>query len=89
MKRTYQRSQVLYFHELNSEQQLEAIDTLGESEAQEESFVLWNNDALPLSMFMRIEKGLFTGVYGQSYFSAYFIKLNNTGEAATVVYSHW
>jgi len=89
MKRTYQRSPVLYFHELSSEQQLEAIDTFGESEAQEESFVLWNNDPLPLSMFMRTDKGLFSGIYEQSYFSAYFIKLSHTGEAATVVYAHW
>lgn len=89
MKRTYQRSQVLYFHELDNKQQSQAIDELGEDEAQETAFVLWGTEALPLSMFMRTDNGLFTGVYGLSYFSAYFIKLNNTGEAATVVYAHW
>ena len=88
MKRTYQRSQVLYFYELSTEQQSQAIDQLGEV-SEEERFVLWNNEPLRLSMFMRSDKGLFDGVYGQSYFSAYLIKLNQTAEAATVVYAHW
>lgn len=87
MKRTYQRSQVLYFHELTAEQQKQATDLIDNTD--DETFVLWNNEPLPLSMFMRIDKGLFHGCYGQSYFSAYFIRLNSTNECATVVYAHW
>lgn len=88
MKRIYQRSQVLYFNELDTEQQKQAISLI-DTPDDDETFVLYNNEPLPLSMFIRIDKGLFHGCYGQSYFSAYFIRLNSTNECATVVYAHW
>lgn len=88
MKRTYQRSQILNFSELSEAQQKQAVD-LVDLNAVDDSYVLWNNEPLPLSMFMRIDKGLFHGCYDQSYFSAYLIRINRTNEAATVVYAHW
>jgi hypothetical protein len=87
MKRTYQRSQILNFSELNEVQQKLAIDLI-DLNAVDDSFVLWNNEPLPLSMFMR-NKGLFHGTYGLTYYSAYLIRINATNEAATVVYAHW
>lgn len=88
LTRTYQRSQILSFFELNDAQQLQASDYTDEENAANDQYVLWNNEPLPLSMFMRTESGLFGGVYGQSAFSAYFIKINKTGEWATVVYAY-
>lgn len=88
MKRTYQRSQILYFPELSEEQAIVAIDQLGEELAENSTYVLWNNEPLPLCMFMRTDSGLFNGVYGQTAFSAYFIRINETNEQATVVYAH-
>lgn len=88
MKRTYQRSQILDFNELSESQQKQAVD-LVDLNAANDSYVLWNNEPLPLSMFIHIDKGLFHGCYGQSYFSTYFIRLNRTNECATVVYAHW
>lgn len=87
MKRTYQRSQILSFCDLNTTQQEIATGQLDE-QAEETMYVLWNDEPLPLSMFMRTDRGLFHGVYGQSAFSAYFIKLNRSNDAATVVYAH-
>jgi hypothetical protein len=88
MKRTYQRSQILYFHELTAEQQERAISLLDNQQAEDSTYVLWNNEVLPLYMFMRTDNGMFDGVYGQTAFSAYFIKINKTNECATVVYAH-
>jgi len=95
MKRTYQRSFVLEFNELNIRQQIAAIDELGQEEAQETKYVIWlpinadhDAEALPLSMFMRTDNGLFTGYYGLTAFSCYFIKLSRNGEEATVVYAY-
>lgn len=87
MKRTYQRSEILSFFDLNTTQQEIATNQLDE-QAEEAMYVLWNNEPLPLSLFMRTGGGLFHGVYGLTAFSAYFIKLNRSNDAATVVYAH-
>lgn len=89
MKRTYQRSSVLSFDELTENQASAAVDELGAKFAHDSNYVLWNNEPLSLSMFMRTDSGLFHGVYGLTAFSAYFIKLNRSNDAATVVYDHW
>lgn len=87
LTRTYQRSQILSFYELNEVQQLTATDQLDER-AQTDKYVLFNDEPLPLSMFLRTKGGQFGGVYSIGTFSAYFIKINKTGEEATVCYSH-
>lgn len=87
MKRIYQRSQILYFPELTEEQAAQAIDQLGEELAQDSTYVLWGKEVLPLCMFLRTDNGLFDGVYSLSAFSAYFIKINETNEQATIAYA--
>jgi hypothetical protein len=59
--------------------------------SQNDSFVIFEsknkeyNAALPLSQFMRINgKSIWDGVFGTSYFSAYFIKLSKCGSAAVI-----
>lgn len=89
IKRTYQRSRILFFHELTKKQQLEVVDEIDTKRLHDETFVLWNNSALPLSMFIRTNKGLFNGVHAASPLSAYLVRLNKTNEFATVVYAHW
>lgn len=89
MKRTYQRSAILNFWELSTEQQAIAINELDNELAEESSYVLWNDEPLPLCNFIHIDKGLFHGGYGLTAFSAYLIRINRTNEEATVVYAHW
>lgn len=86
-KRTYQRSEILSFHELDDKQQLIAIDLLDER-AEHDRYVLYKDEPLPISMFLLANNGLFGGVYSLSAFSAYFIKINKTGDQATVCYAH-
>ena len=44
---------------------------------------------LSLNMFVRTDSNLWDGVYGTSYFSAYFIKFDRDRETCTVGYRHW
>ena len=87
LTRTYQRSAILSYFDLNEEQQAIATDQLDE-QAEETNYVLWNNEPLPLSMFIRIDSKLYHGHYGLSAFSCYFIRINRTNEEATVIYAH-
>ena len=87
LKRTYQRSQILSFYDLDAAQQAIATDQLDEL-AIDDQYVLWNNKPLPLGMFMRTGNSFSCGVYSQTAFSAYFIYINRTGEEATVVYAY-
>ena len=103
MKRTYQRVQILDYSDLTEDQQESAIDQC-EERAMEGKYVIWTaeknpetKEVLPLEKFMRIDPSrdpskrtsMFDGSYGLSYFSAYFLKINRTGEEATLVYAHW
>jgi len=85
MKRTYQRSQILYFSELSNEQQNIALSN--DENATESAFVLWNNEPLSLDMFMRTDGGLFHGHYATSAFDGYLIRINKPQECATVVHA--
>jgi len=89
MKRTYQRSPILTFSDLTIEQQAIAIEQLGDEHADISSYILWNEEPLPLSNFMHVGKGLFHGAYSLSAFSAYLIRINRTNESAIVAYVHW
>lgn len=88
LKRTYQRSEVYTFYDLSEHQQKQAISLTDQETAENNSYVLWSDEPLPLSYFMRIENPLFHGQYGLTAFSCYFIRLNETGCYATVVYAH-
>lgn len=85
MKRTYQRSQILYFSELSNDQQEIALSN--DENAAEGTFVLWNNEPLSLDMFLRTDKGLFHGHYATSALDGYLIRINRTNEFATVVHA--
>lgn len=83
----YFRSPILSWHELSQEQQQE----YPAADYSESSFVLdeERNDLISLDEFMRIDKpGRFHGVFGQTYFSAYFIHLSKCGSAAVVAYRY-
>ena len=94
MQRTYQRSQILSYWELEKDQQAQAVDQCDER-AEGGQYVLWTAkdgsiEVLPLEMFMRVSgPSLFHGVYGQGYYMAYMIKINRTGEEATVAACTW
>jgi len=90
----YNRSEILNFAELTEKQQQDVLSCYYQdtADAEQDSFVIFEskksaefNAALPLSQFMRIDgKSIWNGVFGTSYFSAYFIKLSRCGTAAVI-----
>jgi len=93
MNTNYNRSEILNFWDLTEKQQQDVLDCYyqDQSDAENDSFVIFEsknkeyNAALPLSQFMRIDgKSIWNGVFGTSYFSAYFIKLSRCGTAAVI-----
>lgn len=93
MTTNYNRSEIVSFFDLSDKQKSDVIDCYyqEQSEAENDSFVIFhaknrdNDAALPLSMFMRTENCKhWDGVYGTSYFSAYFIKISKCGSMAVV-----
>jgi hypothetical protein len=89
----FNRSEVLSYFDLTPTQQVNAVSNYYQSteEAEQDNFVLISEEhsPLPLSMFMRQKVGLWDGVYGTSYFSAYFIKLSRCGTMAVVAERTW
>ena len=85
---TFNRSDILSFYDLEDYQREEVLSNYyeNEEEASEDSFVIFGVDhiPLPLSMFMRCNSSIWNGVYGTSYFSAYFIKLNRDCSQALI-----
>lgn len=87
MGNRYIRSEVLNFWELTDEQQKVAISDMGQDEAEQTSYVnnpTHTDEVLPLNMFERSNGKIWDGIYGQSAFSAYFIKLSKCGTGAVV-----
>ena len=89
----HNRSEVVNFYELTEKQQQDVLDCYfqDQSEAEQTRFVIFEagnpeyNAALPLNMFMRTNKpNIWDGIFGTSYFSAYFVKLSKCGTMAVV-----
>jgi hypothetical protein len=95
MTRNYNRSGILNFFELSEEMQGEVLSDFNfeESEAHETSYVISKfkdkKTALPLSMFMRTDGNFTHGVYGESYFSAYYLTLSRCGSEAIIAYKYF
>lgn len=92
----YNRSEIYSFFDLSDSQKENVLNDMTNEEAENDSFVILKGkkfeNILPLSMFMRINYGsnvnnkpiFWDGVYGTSYFSAYFIKLSKCGSCCVV-----
>lgn len=91
MTRNYQRSEIYSFFDLSEEQAKQILDYYNnEEELQEDSFVILNNEPLPLSQFMRTDNNNFThGVYSDSYFSGYYITLSQDCQEAVIAYKYF
>jgi hypothetical protein len=91
MTRNYQRSEIYSFFDLSEEQVKQILDYYNnEEEAQEDSFVILNNEPLPLSQFMRTTNNKFThGIFSDSYFSGYFITLSKDCQDAVIAYKYF
>ena len=94
MTSNYNRSEIYSFFDLSEEQQNEALNNSNDQEhAEERSYIIYNHiqgdEVLPLDMFMRLEHSkLFDGVYGQTAFSAYFVKLNKSNDEVLIAYRY-
>lgn len=91
----YVRTSVLSFSELPESAQIELLRDNESSDLHDSSFVpdpCSEGEYLNLADFIvyegRHKRGslLWSGVFGQSYFSAYYIKLSPSGDIATVGY---
>lgn len=97
--RSYNRSEIISFCELSEAQQSEILESMDIEQANEDSFVMFDNIykgvktevPLPLSMFMRIHNNptqypctRWHGVYNTSAFTCYFIRLSNCGSMALI-----
>jgi hypothetical protein len=86
----YNRSEILSFYELTAEQQEDILCSQEPEQAEQDRYVIFKGEskssaALPLSMFMRTDRSkIWDGIYGTSYFSAYFIKINRSGDGALI-----
>jgi hypothetical protein len=89
MTTQFNRSEVLSFFDLTEDQQKDMVSAYDTELAQESQYVTLGTQALPLFMFMNQKAGLWDGVYGTSYFSAYFIKLSRCGSMAVVAERYW
>lgn len=86
----YNRSEILSFWDLSDSQQIEALnDSNDQQHAEERSYVEYQDEILPLDMFMRLEGKVWDGIYGQTAFSAYFIKLSKCGTGCVVGYRYF
>lgn len=83
----YNRTPILSWCELLEEQRKQVLSNYfdSEEEAEEEGFILYQDGPLPLCMFMRSENGKF-GIYGLTYFSAYFFYPAKSGDGGIVAY---
>jgi hypothetical protein len=90
----YIRSEIISFFELPMAEQNRFVSDSNQEQAEQDSYVLdpcdeSNMTYLPLSMFMRITYNRIKhGVYGQTYFSAYFITISKDGSQAVVSYEY-
>ena len=90
----YIRSDIVSFFELPISEQSKFVSDSDQEQAEQDSYVLdpcddTNTTYLPLSMFMRLtDSRIKQGVYGQTYFSAYFITISKDGTQATVSYEY-
>lgn len=86
----WNRSPIFYFNQLTAKEQLDALEGANDSRhAYIGRYVYFNTpygrEVLSLDMFLRTDHStIWHGVYGTSAFSAYFIRVNRTGEEALV-----
>jgi hypothetical protein len=82
----YDRSDIVSFYELTEDQQKENISLLDQQIAEDTSYVILKNEALPLCMFMRTNSKFIHGVYVISNTSAYTVTLSRCNSEAVVAY---
>lgn len=92
MTRKYNRSEIISFCELNAAQQNTILDLYHNevADAEQDSYVMLDENPLPLSMFMRTTNNNFThGIYSTSVFDGYFITLAKSSDCAVVAHKYF
>jgi hypothetical protein len=81
----------MHYNELTDEQQSSVMDCFfnEKSDACSTHYVICDGEALPLSMFERMESKVWHGVYATSAFSAYFIRMERDNQGALVADRHF
>jgi len=87
----YNRSEIYSFFDLTDSEQAEVLSNYfcDTSQAEEDSFIKCGKEVLPLSMFLRCENSIWSGTFGTSYFSGYYIKINKFGDEVTIAEKYW
>ena len=85
MTRSYARCEIVSFGELEDEEKKNL-----DCEQLDGSFVVFKGEALWLGNFIRTQHSkIWDGIYSDSAFSGYFIKISKSGDCALVAYRHF
>jgi hypothetical protein len=94
----YNRSEIYNFFDLTEQEQEQVLNDycLETEQAETDSFVCYRygkenekKQFIPLSLFIRSSGKRWDGIHGESYFSAYFIKLNRSNDEAVIAYNYF
>lgn len=90
----YNRSTLISFFELSETQKQDVLGYMELEDAEETSFVELDfinseSEAIPLSMFMLTNGGIWDGYYTITNTSAYFIKFNKSNSEALIASKYW
>lgn len=95
MTRSYNRSSIFDFNDLNETQQKWILDIYFDelSDAHSTGYVILlsnKNEPLPLNMFMRTDNNNFThGIYSTSAFDGYFVTLARDNDSAVIAHKYF
>jgi len=96
MTRHYQRCSVLQYNDLSTEQKKEVLDLYFSelSDAHSTGYVICEEAALPLSMFIRLNYpgrkiGIWDAVYSTSAFSGFYLKISDDCSTILVADRHF
>lgn len=83
---SYNRSEILSYFDLSPRHKSSLEDN---DSAREDSYVICDDEVLPLSMFLHTNSTFWDGIYSTSIWSAYFIKISKCGTKAVVANRHF
>ena len=94
MTSTYNRSEVISWHELSEKQKNDLLRSYDLGVIEDSNFVLFTekdgtDTALPLFNFMRTNRKFTHGIYGLTAYSCYTVTLSKSNDCAVVAYKYF